>query len=174
MLDLEQWARKKENEMHEIVNILTYFPTFGHFLIAVLVVAVIPAVSEELWFRGVLQNKIKAMVSPHAAIWITGFIFSAVHFQFYGFFPRWLLGVLFGYLYWWSGNLWTTIVAHFINNFLTLLAIYLFREKVLPFNVHDPMPIPFYWWLPSLLGTFGLIYYYKRKFATLPPEQKTF
>ena len=158
--DFEQWAKQKEHSTAEMMNLLTRFPTAWHFWVAVVVVAVIPAICEEYWFRGVLQNKFRDVFSPHVAIWVSGFIFSALHFQFYGFFPRWLLGVLFGYLYYWSGNLWTTIIAHFINNFLTLLAIYLYRLKVLEFNFYEPMPVAWYLLLPSVLGSFGLIYLY--------------
>jgi len=162
LADFEKWAMEKEQGVQEMIHVLTLFPTIWTFLMAVFVVGIIPAVGEEYWFRGVLQNKFKDMLSPHAAIWLTGFIFSALHFQFYGFFPRWLLGVLFGYLYWWSGNLWTTIIAHFVNNFLTLLAIYLYRRGVLSFNFYEPSEVPIYMVLLSMLCVAGILYYYER------------
>ncbi|HMR19324.1 MAG TPA: CPBP family intramembrane metalloprotease, partial [Sphingobacterium sp.] len=65
----------------------------------------------------------------HLAIWITAVVFSAIHFQFYGFFPRLLLGAFFGYMMAWTQNIWVPVVAHFINNAsVTLLAFYFTKQ----------------------------------------------
>ena len=85
-------------------------------------VAMIPAIGEELLFRGVLQKQlIKGLGNAHVAIILTAVIFSAFHLQFLGFFSRALLGMLFGYLYYWSKNMWYPILTHFTNNGLALL-----------------------------------------------------
>jgi membrane protease YdiL (CAAX protease family) len=161
--EFEKMARDKENSTGIMMGVLTRFPTFVHFLVAIVVIAIVPAVGEELWFRGVFQRKMQDMVSPHVAIWATGFIFSLVHFQFFGFFPRWLLGVLFGYLYWWSGNLWITIIAHFVNNFVTLLAIYLYNQKIIGYNFYEPAPVAWYAVLLSAIVTTILVYSFKQQ-----------
>ncbi|MBX3101845.1 MAG: CPBP family intramembrane metalloprotease [Bacteroidetes bacterium] len=88
------------------------------------VVALLPAVLEEFFFRGLLQNTCKRMMGPHAAIWLTAFIFSCIHFQILGFFYRMLLGALFGYLYHWSGSIWPAVAGHLLNNSLGVLAFY--------------------------------------------------
>lgn len=115
----------RENEANVLIEKLLYMPGIPSLLSTLLVVAVIPALAEELMFRGALQSLfIKAFRNPHLAIWSAGFVFSFIHFQFFGFLPRMLIGVLFGYLYFWSGNLWYPIAAHFVNNALAVLQQY--------------------------------------------------
>ncbi len=58
-------------------------------------------------------------------IWVSAILFSALHMQFYGFFPRMLLGAFFGYLLLWSGSLWLPIIAHFVNNCVAVIFYYL-------------------------------------------------
>jgi len=85
-----------------------------------------------MFFRGVIQKKLKNILNnPHIAILITSFVFSAIHMQFFGFLPRFFLGMILGYLFYYSGNLWMPIIAHFINNALAVLLMYLpFSEKI--------------------------------------------
>ena len=101
------------------------------FFVNIFIVAVLPAIGEELLFRGVLQKTfIQWTGNIHVAIWITAFLFSAIHFQFYGFLPRVLLGALFGYLLVWTGNMWVPITAHFINNAMGVTVYHFYSEKV--------------------------------------------
>ena len=88
-------------------------------------IAFIPAIGEEMVFRGVLQKKLHFILqSPHLAIFVSSFIFSAIHMQFFGFLPRFILGIILGYLFYYSKNLWMPIIAHFINNALAVLIMY--------------------------------------------------
>lgn len=88
-------------------------------------VAVLPAICEEFAFRGVLQSQLaKAFGNVHFGIWISAFVFSAIHFQFYGFIPRMLLGAFFGYLVIHTGSIWTGVMAHFFNNAFAVLGAY--------------------------------------------------
>jgi len=73
----------------------------------------------------------------HAAIWVTAFIFSAIHVQFYGFLPRILLGAAFGYMAVWSGSLWLPILAHFINNAVGVIAFYIVRKQSITFDIEN-------------------------------------
>src|SRR5690554_5832087 len=108
---------------------MTRFDNAGDFILALIVIGLIPAVGEELLFRGLVQNQIGAITKNiHVAIWLAAFLFSTFHFQFYGFVPRMFLGVLFGYLYYWSGNLFIAMLAHFINNGLTLILLYMYQQ----------------------------------------------
>ena len=91
----------------------------------VFLIAFIPALGEELFFRGALQQIFQNKKNAIMAIWLTAFIFSAIHFQFYGFVPRFLLGAFFGYLLVWSGNLWLPVLAHFVNNAIAIVFYYL-------------------------------------------------
>ncbi len=88
-------------------------------------IAFIPAIGEEMVFRGVLQKKLHSILqSTHLAIFVSSFIFSAIHMQFFGFLPRFILGIILGYLFYYSKNLWMPIIAHFINNALAVLIMY--------------------------------------------------
>ena len=120
-----------EASARELTEMLAAAPTIGTMLLNLVVLAAIPAIGEELSFRGVLLGLIDgdttlgARISPsrrtHIAVWVVGIIFSLIHFQFYGFIPRMLLGVVLGYLLVWTGSLWVPMVAHFTNNALVVL-----------------------------------------------------
>jgi membrane protease YdiL (CAAX protease family) len=128
MSGFEEWAREKEEELKLVTDFLTEFNSFGQFFIVFIVVAVIPGIGEELIFRGILQNKFHLFFKNiHVAIIITAILFSGFHMQFFGFVPRLFLGILFGYIYYWSGNIWYPILGHFINNGFTLILIYLYQ-----------------------------------------------
>ncbi|WKN41533.1 CPBP family intramembrane glutamic endopeptidase [Tunicatimonas pelagia] len=127
----EAWAQAKEDKLKELTEYLTRFNSISGLLIGMVVIAVLPAVGEELLFRGLVQPKLHQLVgNHHAAIWLAALLFSAIHMQFYGFFPRLLLGALFGYLFYWSGNLWYAIFAHFVNNGFTLVMLYLYQQEI--------------------------------------------
>jgi len=89
-------------------------------------IAIIPAIGEELFFRGVMQRIFSDWFkNMHVAIFFTAFLFAAIHMQFYGMLPRMMLGVLFGYLYYWTGSLWVPVFAHFLNNGAAVIVSYL-------------------------------------------------
>ena len=99
--------------------------TYWDLLFTLLVVAVVPAIGEELLFRGYLQQKFgKWFGNMHTSIILTAFLFSAIHFHLDGFFPRFMLGILLGYMFLWSGSLWIPILAHFTNNAIAVIISY--------------------------------------------------
>ena len=101
----------------------------GGLLINIFIIAVLPAIGEELLFRGIFLRLLNDWIkNMHLAIIISAFFFSFIHFQFYGFIPRMLLGILFGYLLYWSGSIWLPIIAHFINNALAVTAFYFMKD----------------------------------------------
>lgn len=114
---IEGWLRQKEERAILITARLMEMPDFLSFFSNLFVLAFIPALSEEMIFRGVLQQLFNRIFrSEHVAVWCTAVIFSTVHLQFYGFIPRLILGLLFGYLFLWSGNISVPVIAHFVNN----------------------------------------------------------
>lgn len=139
----ERWAQAKEEQLKRMTELLTDFSGLGELVIALVVVAIVPAIGEELLFRGLVQTRLQRIVgNPHVAIWISAIIFSAIHFQFYGFVPRLLLGVLFGYLFFWSGSLVIPMVAHFVNNGFSLIMVFLYKEELVGFNIDDTESVP--------------------------------
>ncbi len=128
---IEQWMRASENQAEELTKAFLTFNGFGSLFYILIIVAVVPALGEELLFRGVLQKIfISWTKNAHLGIWITAIFFSALHLQFFGFFPRLLLGLLFGYIFWWSKSLWLPIVGHFINNGSVVIASYFYPDSI--------------------------------------------
>jgi membrane protease YdiL (CAAX protease family) len=143
MQGFEQWARGLEEQAARITRKLIEFESIGDFLLALLVMAVLAAVGEELLFRGLLQPVLgKIFRNAHVGIWLSALFFSLFHFQFFGLLPRMALGILFGYLFYWSGSLVMPILGHFINNGLTLLLAYLASSGVLDYNMESTEALP--------------------------------
>lgn len=126
MASLESWMKSSEANAESITRILMSGDSVGSLIVSILIVGVLAGFSEELFFRGTFQ---RLMTPGHGsatvAIWVTAFIFSAIHLQFYGFFPRLLLGAYLGYLLVWSGSLWLPVLIHVINNSLVVLSTWL-------------------------------------------------
>ncbi len=131
---LEQWMKTQEESAKILTEQFMNVTTIGGLLINLLLMALLPALAEELTFRGVLQRLFQAKGEkgdearrregervPHLAIWCSAILFSAIHMQFYGFVPRMLMGALFGYMLVWTGSLWIPILMHFTNNAMAVL-----------------------------------------------------
>ena len=114
-----------EEAARQATEIMIGGTSVGDLLVYLLVIALIPAVGEELLFRGVIQRTLQQRYNLHAAVWITAALFSFAHFQFLGFYPRLLLGVLLGYAAAWSGSLRTSMLLHFFNNGSAVVAYWL-------------------------------------------------
>ncbi|MDU0369909.1 CPBP family intramembrane glutamic endopeptidase [Hymenobacter endophyticus] len=174
--DLPAWAVAKEEQANAILKILTNFSSPLRFGVAVLVMAIIPAVSEELFFRGVLQRNLVQWAGRHTGVWLTAIVFSAIHMQFEGFVPRFVLGLVLGYLYEWSRNILVPIAAHFAQNAFQLVLLYA-RQREWSSSDFDPdstEALPWYWVLASLgLCAAGLWYLYQQTQAPRPDALPT-
>jgi len=127
---LESMLRELERSAEHLTKIFLVMPTWWSYLFNLFLIALLAAVGEEMMFRGVIQPiLIRWTHNPHAGIILTGALFSFFHFQFFGFFPRWLLGILFGYLFYWSRTLWVPMAAHFFNNALAV-TVYFYAGSV--------------------------------------------
>lgn len=117
MAGIEEWMRLSEDSALRLEEAFIVNPSVVSLLVNILMMALLPALGEELLFRGIGFRLLRDITkSSHAAIWISAAVFSFIHFQFYGFLPRLMMGVLFGYLLLWSGSLWVPMIAHFVNN----------------------------------------------------------
>ncbi len=129
---IEQWMQDAEEKAAELTEAFLKVESIGGLAFNLFMIAFLPAIGEELLFRGVIQRIFTRMTkSHHWGIWISAILFSSLHLQFFGFVPRLLLGVLFGYLLVWSGSLWLPIVGHFLNNTFAVLAMFLIDKKLL-------------------------------------------
>ena len=163
MSGLEAWMKETENQMMELTKFLTDFENIQEFIAGIFVIGVLAGIGEEVFFRGLIQPKIRLYTgSIHWGIWLTAIIFSAIHMQFYGFLPRVFLGAIFGYLYVYSGSLVYPILAHIFNNSITVLLVYLAKQGNIEFDIEATdqvsYPLAFLGLLVLLVG----IYYFKR------------
>ncbi len=119
---VEDWMREMQHKNDILLQVMLQMNSNADILINILMVVLLPAIGEELIFRGVIQKQLHKWVQrPHTAIIVTALLFSAFHMQFLGFLSRFLLGMLFGYFYYYSKNLWSAIWAHLVNNGLALI-----------------------------------------------------
>ncbi len=130
---LEKWMQFSENKAQTVEDALMNQPGLANLAGNLFVIAFMAALSEEIFFRGLLQQSLLRLTkNTHLAVWITAILFSAFHLQFYGFIPRVMLGALLGYCFTWSGSLWTSIIIHFLNNALVLVMTYLLNTRIIP------------------------------------------
>lgn len=146
---LEKSLQEAEKTSEQTIQLLLTASGWSGLAMNIIVIALLPAISEELIFRGVLQNIMRRFfANPHLAIWLTAILFSAIHMQWYGFLPRMLLGALFGYLYFWSGQLSLAVLAHFVNNGIAVIAEYASKTGKTPISETELLQSP--WWLVLL------------------------
>jgi uncharacterized protein len=130
MIPLPDWMMDMENSTGNILEAIISKESFYEVIINVLLIAVIPAIGEELMFRGIIQQQIGRILSnEHLTVWISAAFFSAIHMQFQGFFARMILGALLGYLLIWSRTLWVPMIIHFLNNGMQVVALYVMDIK---------------------------------------------
>jgi len=162
---LSETSRRMEEQAEMLTRILLNMPTFGTLLVNLVLIAIVPAIAEEFFFRGVMQRLLIQMLhkAPWVAIIITSLIFSAIHMEWLDFIPRVILGFLLGTLYYLSGNLWLPIIGHFLNNGMQVVMVYLYQAK---FIHDDPMASESTAWYSaaiSLIITVALLWYLRRK-----------
>ena len=122
---LEEYLKTLEETAQVATEKMLNVDTIGGLLLNLVIVALIPAIGEEMTFRGVLQQSLTRKMNPHLAIFLSGAIFSFIHFQFYGFLPRMFLGILLGYMFYITNSLWVSILMHFANNGTAVVLYYL-------------------------------------------------
>lgn len=124
MAPVENWMRVQEEAAEQVTLILLSGEGILTLLFNLFVIALMAGITEEFLFRGALQRVIGKWTSNHhVVIWSAAIFFSAFHMQFFGFLPRMLLGAYFGYLLYWSRNIWLPVFAHFTNNALAVISM---------------------------------------------------
>jgi uncharacterized protein len=174
--EVEVWMRASEDSAETVTKLMLEGTSVMDLIVNLFIVAVLAGVGEEFFFRGLLQSIFvkkygsKSLAktgkrsdwSMHAAIWTVAFLFSAIHLQFYGFIPRFLLGAWFGYLLWWTGSIWVPVMAHFTNNALSTIFVYS-ENKGLITDDPDKWGLNETWWLCliSIILLTVCAYYFK-------------
>lgn len=159
MEGIEHWMRTREDEAKRLTLLLLSEKGIGALLANLLVVALTAGITEEFLFRGAFQRILERWTSnPHLVIWIAACLFSAFHMQFYGFLPRMLLGAYFGYLLYWSRNIWIPVFAHFTNNAFAVICMsdeQLKQNEFISGEVTAPNLLPY-----IVMAVIGLVLFY--------------
>jgi uncharacterized protein len=114
---VEKWMQDSEDQAAQLTDSFLATTSIGGLALNLFMIAVLPAIGEEMLFRGLLQRLFAEWFrNIHVAILFTALIFGIIHLQFYGILPRVILGAMFGYMFYWSGSLWVPVLAHFLNN----------------------------------------------------------
>lgn len=142
---LEEKLKALEETLAKTSEFITNFDNVGQLFLGLVVVAIIPGIGEEFVFRGLIQNHVYGISKNiHVAIWVSALLFSLFHMQFYGVVPRMLLGAMFGYIYYFSGNIIYPMIAHFFNNGFTLVMLYMFKQDMVEYNIEDTEVLPWF------------------------------
>jgi membrane protease YdiL (CAAX protease family) len=170
--DLEQMMKSMEESAAVLTDSMLSTDSVLTMLANLLIIGLLPAVAEELTFRGVLQRLfqtspntgIESAKVPHLAIWVTAILFSAIHMQFYGFVPRMLMGALFGYMLVWTGSMWIPMLMHFVNNGIAVLLYFISNKAGWDLDKIDGIGTGNTLWIGvvSIVLTIGGIYAFRR------------
>ncbi|MDB4918436.1 type II CAAX endopeptidase family protein [Mucilaginibacter sp.] len=158
-----KWMRESEDSAQKVMDAILKMNSMWDVIIAVLMVGLLTAIVEEFMFRGVIQTIfVRWTKNTHVAVWITAILFSAFHMEFFGFLPRLLLGVFFGYFVAWSGSIWTGVWAHFLNNSTVVIITYLFQKKIISGDPNDQHMFNNAGYAISFIIVGALLFVYKR------------
>lgn len=130
MLPLPKWMLALEQDTSKMLEAIISKEHWYEAVINVFLIGVVPAIGEEMMFRGILQQQLgRIFKNEHVMVWLSAAIFSGIHMQFEGFLARMILGALLGYLFVWTRNLWVPIIVHLLNNGLQIIAMYVANIK---------------------------------------------
>jgi len=166
LANVEKILQKMEETAAITTEAFLKMQDVGDLLLMLFVMAVLPAIGEELLFRSSLQPLLfKIFKNHHIAIGLTAFIFSFIHFQFFGFIPRFLIGVYLGYIFLYSGNTWVPVAAHFANNALAVLSTWFQNQGIIsasPDNLGIGEQGVWHCIISVLLTTLGMFWFIRK------------
>ena len=136
--------QKLEDDYDTQVQAIMQLKRFSDYLLGLVIMAFLPALCEETLFRGGLQNFLsRSTKKPWLAILIVSILFSAVHFSYYGFLPRMFLGIVLGFIYYYTGSLWLSVLAHFANNAFAVSQFYFSNSASVRQAAQENTPLSF-------------------------------
>ncbi len=174
---VEDWIYTSEEQAEKVTYAFLRADTLQVLFFNIFMIAVIPALGEEFMFRGVVLRILKDWSrSANLAIWVSAILFSFIHMQFLGFFPRMILGVLFGYMVVWSGSIWPAVLAHFVNNAAAVVFFYLFQHQFTDGTLENigKGSGGIYFAVVSIFVTLVLMWLFRKKSKSTGPDTPDF
>jgi membrane protease YdiL (CAAX protease family) len=167
---VENWMRRTEEQASMMTDAFLRTTSTRGLILNIFMIAILPAIAEELLFRGLIARMLhQATRNIHVAVILSAVLFAAIHIQFFSFLPRLLLGMLLGYLFFWSGSLWLPVTMHLTNNLLSVVVEFLYQTKMVGTTSGEFGRIENYYLLAgSLLCTGVLMAFIYRKRCLAP------
>jgi len=154
---IRNWATDLEAQYKKALMAMTNMRTIGDLILAIVAIAVVPAIVEELYFRATLQKIITDWSGkPLLAVVITAILFSAFHFSYFGFLSRMSLGIVLGLIYYYTKTIWLPILMHFVNNAIGVSALYAVRNNPKKIDQVMDSNLTYYWVIIGLIALFIL------------------
>jgi len=162
---LARYFREKENEYNKEMLAIANMKTIQDYIVSLIMIALLPAIFEEMLFRGSLQPiMISFTKNAFAGILLTSILFSAIHMSYYGFFPRLALGLIIGYIFYFSKNLWLSSITHFLYNAFGVTQLYaLSKQGLLTQDALKDDGFPLYYGLIAAGALYVLFIFFKRE-----------
>jgi len=172
---LESWMQRSEEQAKVLTEAFLKTTSIRGLILNIIIIAVLPSFTEEFLFRGVLASLFRDLTrNIHFAVFISSFIFAAIHMQFYGFLPRFLLGMVLGYLFFWSGSLWLPVTAHFVNNLLSVILEFLYHKHLINSGSEDfGNHSSYFLYIISAVSVFSLLVFIWYKKKPIPEVEKS-
>jgi len=173
-LPLPEWMTQMEDDASTTLEAIIKMDTVAQLMINIFLIALLPAIGEELVFRGVIQQiGYRLFQKPVVSVWVTAFIFSAIHFQFEGFIPRFLLGLYLGYIYFWTRSIYVPMAAHFFNNAFMVLLSFFKPEMIADIDETAAPDLPWYGVIVSIALIIPMIMYFRNLSIDTSDNQNT-
>ncbi|MBV9960702.1 MAG: CPBP family intramembrane metalloprotease [Parafilimonas sp.] len=162
---LEAYFKTKEQEYDKVVTGMAQMKTTSQYILSLIVIALMPAIFEEMLFRGALQPVMISLTkNVFIGIFLTGILFSAMHGSYYGFLPRLALGVIIGYIYYTSKNLWLSVCAHFLYNAIGITQMYAaIKQGSLNSDTVSNDVLPVYYGIIAAAALYWLFIFFKKE-----------
>jgi membrane protease YdiL (CAAX protease family) len=161
----EKYFTGLENEYNKEMLAIANMKSLQDYILSLLIIALLPAIFEEMFFRGALQPVMISLTkNSFAGILITSILFSAIHMSFYGFLPRLALGLMIGYVFYFSKNLWLSSITHFLYNAIGVTQLYALSKQGMlkPDELRDD-GFPFYYVLVAAIPLYIIFIFFKKE-----------
>jgi membrane protease YdiL (CAAX protease family) len=160
LIPLPEWMHSNEDKLQDLIKKLLDFKNIGQLILAIVTIGIIPGIGEEWIFRGILQTRFALIFKNQwIALVLASVLFSAIHMQFEGFIPRFILGFILGYIFMHSKNLWYSIILHMLFNSVQVVAAYFLGPDMMDESLSgDKSPMP--WYAALFMLSIFIVYFF--------------
>lgn len=168
-IDLGESVKQMQDRTERTQEAMLTFKSPLMFIYTIFLFGVVPAVGEELFFRGLLMRFIhKRTGRIHFAVFLSATIFALFHGEPYSTFPILFMGMLLGYIYYFTGSIWLNILAHFLVNSVQVTLMYMSNNGMLSTNMNEMESLPWFVVVVALVVFCAFLYLLLKNKTPLP------